>query len=158
MKDKMKYDRKTGKTYVELNQLVKEEINSTPIRSIKIIKGNQEWFAKKLHKLKKEISAEYFNAMKLSYNGTKGLTNKWLIWEHAPIGGYQQYKKSGSRRKKRIREFLNLVWKNYKITNHTIYTLDEFEKLKALDFQLNKIIQMGELSLLFKKLIKKFWY
>ena len=84
--------------------------------------------------------------MKDSFCGIKNLKNKWTIWNQRPMGGHKTFSYPRNKRRKRIKEFLSLIWKKYKVTSPKLKFMDEFEKLRVIDFQLNKMIQMGELS------------
>lgn len=146
-----------GVTKVTLDKKRMRKAEKIPVQYVQVIKGERTWLDRKLLKLRKKLSASYYNAIKESFIGTKRLTNKWILWQQKPIGGFERFQISGNRRKKRIREFLDLVWKNYKISNDNIFLLDEFERLRVMDFQLNKVVQMGEYSQFQKTILKQFW-
>ena len=93
-------------------------------------------------------------AMKDSYEGISILRNKWMIWKQKPIGGHRTYSFPRNKQRRRIKEFNRLLWHKYRTTSKKSVVLDEYEKLRILDFQLNKMIQMGEMSTLFIKLVK----
>lgn len=88
--------------------------------------------------------------MKESYVGISKLKNKWIIWKQRPIGGHREFVYPRNKRRKRLKEFLSLIWKKYKPSSSKSTFMDEYEKLRSMDFQLNKMIQMGELSELYK--------
>jgi len=122
-----------------------------------VLKGDTIWFDKKNYDLLKELSIEYYNAIKESFTGTSGLTNKWLIWNQTPIGGYKEFEYPRNRRRRRVKQFMSLMWKKYKNSFRGSVYFDEYEKLRALDFQLNKIIQMGDLSQFFVQKMEQCW-
>ena len=157
MEEKMSIIPSTGSTKVQLGSLIKNGSEKIPTKFRAVLKGHLNVIDHKKRKLKKKLSMNYYHAMKLSFNGTKGLINKWMIWRQSPIGGHYRFQTAGNKRKNRIKEFLTLIWKTYKISHDSIYILDEFDRLRAMDFQLNKIIQMGELSIFYKQILKGFW-
>lgn len=148
---------KDGHTQVKVNAAPIESEGKTPVKFVQVLKGHQTWLERKLLKLRKELANDFYNAVKESFIGTQGLTNKWIIWDQKPIGGFEKFQLTGNRRKKRIRNFLLLVWKNYKISNDRIHLMDEFERLRVMDFQLNKTVQMGEYGQLQQSFLKTFW-
>lgn len=147
-----------GKIQVAKSDLEKESRQQKiPLKEINVLKGDTGWFDQKKEGLLKELSKEYYNAMKESYAGTEGLTNKWVIWRQTPIGGHGEFIFPRNKRRRRVRQFLTLMWKKYKNTPKNTLYFDEYEKLRAMDFQLNKIIQMGELSRFLKAKLEQCW-
>lgn len=141
-----------GKIQVDKSSLEQgRRAKTTPLREISVLKGDLEWFESKNEKLLKQLAADYYSAMKESFAGTKGLTNKWIIWRQKPLGSYREFAFPRSKRRKRVRQFLSMVWKKYKNTPTSSIYFDEYEKLRAMDFQLNKIIQMGDLAFFFTR-------
>jgi hypothetical protein len=146
------------KITIKKSELAKEKhMTKVPLKSINVLKGDTVWFDKKQEDLLKELSIDYYNAMKESYNGTTGLTNKWLIWNQRPIGGYGEFSYPRNKRRKRVKQFMTLMWKKYKNSFKGTVYFDEYEKLRAMDFQLNKIIQMGDLSQFFYNKLQQCW-
>lgn len=139
-----------GKIHIEKSSLErKKRTKKIPLKEVNVVKGDVEWFDAKNEKLLKELAVDYFNAMKESFAGTVGLTNKWVIWSQRPIGSYRQFAFPRSKRRKRVRQFLSMMWQKYQNTMRSTIYFDEYEKLRALDFQLNKVIQMGDMGFFF---------
>lgn len=147
-----------GKTTVSKSSLAKKQrMKKMPLKEVNVLKGDTKWFDKKNEAFLKELSMEYYNAMKESFAGTEGLTNKWVIWGQTPIGGHSDFVYPRNKRRRRVKQFLTLMWKKYKNTPKNTLFFDEYEKLRAMDFQLNKIIQMGDLGSFFKAKITQCW-
>jgi uncharacterized protein YkuJ len=124
-----------------------------PIKSVEVIKDNSNWLDKKNREHTKQLSSEYYESFKDSFEGCSVLVNKWLIWKQFPIGGHKEFHFPGNKRKKRVKNFMINMWRNYRIGSEVNSILDEFEKLRSVDFQLNKMIQMGELGFYYESLL-----
>jgi hypothetical protein len=128
-----------------------------PLKSITVLKGDMNWFHEKQEDLLNGLSMKYYVAMKESFQGTSGLINKWMHWGQTPIGGHKLFTYPRNRRRRRVKLYMSLMWKKYKTTFKGLTYFDEYEKLRALDFQLNKIIQMGDLSAFYLEKMTQCW-
>lgn len=148
-----------GKMLIEKSPLEnKRRMKKMPLKQVNVLKGDVNWFEQKNEDLLRDLSMEYFTAMKESYSGTTGLTNKWVIWKQKPIGGHYKFTYPRNRRRKRVKQFLSLMWKKYQNTLRSSVFFDQYEKLRAMDFQLNKIIQMGDMGMFFTQKIAQCWW
>lgn len=142
-----------GKLKLKIRDLTNlEKMPDMYLKEIHVLKDDQGWFFKKKEALYKQLCVEYFDAMKESFVGCKHLTNKWIIWKQRPIGGHKEFVYPRNKRRKRLKMFLSMIWKKYKSKSNKSTIHDEFEKLRSMDFQLNKMIQMGELSLYYENI------